>query len=47
MRYVELDGLAIGKGMLFCEESSAESGLAVVAKLFISEASEDGGLAHS
>ena len=44
---MEFDGLAIGEVVFFGEECSSESGLAIVAELFIGEAGEDGGLAHT
>lgn len=44
---MELDGLAIGKSVFFSEKGSTEGRLAVVAKLLIGEASEDGCLAHT
>jgi hypothetical protein len=44
---MELDGLAIGEGVLLGEEGGPEGGLAVVAELLIGKASEDGGLADA
>ena len=44
---MEFDVFAVGERVFFCQEGRSECGLAVIAKLLVGEAGEDGSLTHS